>query len=138
MIDMYYARVWLTWFSCKFFKYGHFIQIKGFPISSKFGWEPSKSDLGIKHISPWRIWLLSFCWFYIKMLVEMKYCYVDFWHNSNSYSLMVTKLMNNIIAAGHQWLLGLTLDKDVADTDQYLYTRLQQKWHRLERTGQNT
>ncbi|KAK7503847.1 hypothetical protein BaRGS_00004970, partial [Batillaria attramentaria] len=40
--------------------------------------------------------------------------------------------------AGHQWLLGLTLDKDVADTDQYLYTRLQQKWHRLERTGQNT
>ena len=42
------------------------------------------------------------------------------------------------VAAGHQWLLGLTLDKDVADTDQYLYTRLQQKWHRLERTGQNT
>ncbi|XP_076446798.1 transmembrane protein 131-like isoform X2 [Babylonia areolata] len=43
-----------------------------------------------------------------------------------------------VTPAGHQWLLGLTLDKDVADTDQYLYTRLQQKWHRLERTGQNT
>merc|ERR1711974_200999 len=33
--------------------------------------------------------------------------------------------------AGHQWLLGMSLDKDVADTDQYLYTKLQQKWDRL-------
>lgn len=42
-----------------------------------------------------------------------------------------------LFTAGHQWLLGLTLEKDVADTDQYLLTRLQQKFHRLEHTGQN-
>ncbi|KAL5012217.1 hypothetical protein ScPMuIL_010768 [Solemya velum] len=40
--------------------------------------------------------------------------------------------------AGHQWLLGLALDKEVADTDQYLYTRLQQKWEKIEKSGQNT
>ncbi|XP_005095325.1 transmembrane protein 131 isoform X2 [Aplysia californica] len=39
--------------------------------------------------------------------------------------------------AGHQWLLGMSLDKDVADTDQYLYTKLQQKWERLESLQQN-
>ncbi|BFZ14499.1 hypothetical protein BsWGS_17535 [Bradybaena similaris] len=39
--------------------------------------------------------------------------------------------------AGHQWLLGLTLDRDVADTDQYLFTKLQQKWNRLENLQQN-
>ncbi|XP_064610189.1 transmembrane protein 131-like isoform X2 [Liolophura sinensis] len=40
--------------------------------------------------------------------------------------------------AGHQWLLGLTLDKEVADTDQYLYTRLQQKWERLQLSQHST
>ncbi|XP_013418594.1 transmembrane protein 131-like isoform X2 [Lingula anatina] len=33
--------------------------------------------------------------------------------------------------AGHQWLLGLTLDREVTDTDQYLYTKLQQKWENV-------
>ena len=35
------------------------------------------------------------------------------------------------ITAGHHWLLGCTLNRDVADIDQYLYTRLQQKWDAL-------
>lgn len=39
--------------------------------------------------------------------------------------------------AGHQWLLGMVLDKDVADTDQYLYSKLQQKWDKLESLQQN-
>ncbi|KAH9505685.1 hypothetical protein Btru_055497, partial [Bulinus truncatus] len=39
--------------------------------------------------------------------------------------------------AGHQWLLGMVLDKDVADTDQYLYTKLQQKWEKLEQLQQS-
>ncbi|XP_041357021.1 transmembrane protein 131-like isoform X2 [Gigantopelta aegis] len=39
--------------------------------------------------------------------------------------------------AGHQWLLGLSLDKEVADTDQYLYTRLQQKWESLQKSEQS-
>ncbi|KAK0064719.1 transmembrane protein 131 [Biomphalaria pfeifferi] len=39
--------------------------------------------------------------------------------------------------AGHQWLLGMVLDKDVADTDQYLYTKLQQKWEKLEHLQQS-
>ncbi|XP_059172508.1 transmembrane protein 131-like isoform X2 [Physella acuta] len=39
--------------------------------------------------------------------------------------------------AGHQWLLGMVLDKDVADTDQYLYTKLQQKWEKLDSLQQN-
>ncbi|XP_046566823.1 transmembrane protein 131-like, partial [Haliotis rubra] len=42
------------------------------------------------------------------------------------------------VPAGHQWLLGLSLDKEVADTDQYLYTRLQQKWEELELSEENT
>ncbi|GAB1597873.1 transmembrane protein 131-like isoform X1 [Argonauta hians] len=40
--------------------------------------------------------------------------------------------------AGHQWLLGLELDREVADTDQYLYTHLQQKWDRVTRLDQST
>ncbi|XP_029658546.1 transmembrane protein 131 isoform X2 [Octopus sinensis] len=40
--------------------------------------------------------------------------------------------------AGHQWLLGLELDREVADTDQYLYTHLQQKWDRVARVDQST
>ncbi|XP_052077045.1 transmembrane protein 131-like isoform X3 [Mytilus californianus] len=40
--------------------------------------------------------------------------------------------------AGQQWLSGLGLDKEVADTDQYLFTRLQQKWDKLEKSEQNT
>ena len=36
-----------------------------------------------------------------------------------------------LVSAGHQWLLGAALDRDVADTDQYLYTRFQQKWQLL-------
>ncbi|RUS80317.1 hypothetical protein EGW08_011918, partial [Elysia chlorotica] len=39
--------------------------------------------------------------------------------------------------AGHQWLLGMSLDKDVADTDQYLYTKFYQKWEKLENLQQN-
>ncbi|CAG5136465.1 unnamed protein product, partial [Candidula unifasciata] len=39
--------------------------------------------------------------------------------------------------AGHQWLLGVGLDRDVADTDQYLFTKFQQKWNRLENLQQN-
>ncbi|KAL3880716.1 hypothetical protein ACJMK2_032934, partial [Sinanodonta woodiana] len=39
--------------------------------------------------------------------------------------------------AGHQWLLGLSLDKDVAETDQYLYTHFQQKWENIEKSEQN-
>ncbi|GFS24444.1 transmembrane protein 131-like isoform X4, partial [Elysia marginata] len=39
--------------------------------------------------------------------------------------------------AGHQWLLGMSLDKDVADTDQYLYTKFYQKWEKLENSQQN-
>ncbi|XP_064637998.1 transmembrane protein 131-like isoform X2 [Lineus longissimus] len=41
-------------------------------------------------------------------------------------------------AAGHPWLLGLTLDKEVADTDQYLFTRLQQMWEVLGAREQST
>ncbi|KAI0212835.1 transmembrane protein 131 [Lamellibrachia satsuma] len=40
------------------------------------------------------------------------------------------------IPAGHHWLLGATLDKDVADIDQYLYTRFRQKWDDLSQTEQ--
>ncbi|KAK3100282.1 hypothetical protein FSP39_017460 [Pinctada imbricata] len=40
--------------------------------------------------------------------------------------------------AGHQWLLGLGLDKDVVDTDQYLYTRFQQKWKNLKKSNLDT
>ncbi|OWF37267.1 transmembrane protein 131-like isoform X2 [Mizuhopecten yessoensis] len=39
---------------------------------------------------------------------------------------------------GHQWLLGLTLEKEVADTDQYFFTRLQQKWHKIQQAGLHT
>ena len=65
---------------------------------------------------------------------------VAFWHcpEQGCDWYLYTVYHEFYVVAGHQWLLGLTLDKDVADTDQYLYTRLQQKWHRLERTGQNT
>lgn len=42
------------------------------------------------------------------------------------------------LSAGHQWLLGLELDREVADTDQYLYTHLQQKWDRVARVDQST
>ena len=33
-----------------------------------------------------------------------------------------------LIVPGYQWLLGLTLDKEVADIDQFLYTKAQHKW----------
>jgi len=41
-----------------------------------------------------------------------------------------------LFAAGHHWLLGATLDTDVADIDQYLYTRFHQKWDVLSQAEQ--
>ncbi|KAK6172925.1 hypothetical protein SNE40_016488 [Patella caerulea] len=38
---------------------------------------------------------------------------------------------------GNQWLVGLNLEREVANTDQYLYTWLQQKWEKLENSEQN-
>ncbi|XP_061164811.1 transmembrane protein 131-like isoform X1 [Saccostrea echinata] len=40
--------------------------------------------------------------------------------------------------AGHQWLLGLGLFRDVIETDQYLYTKLQQKWRTIQKSNLNT
>ena len=42
------------------------------------------------------------------------------------------------IQAGHHWLMGSTLQRDVADTDQYLYTRLLTKWQQLDFRQQKT
>ncbi|CAH1777102.1 unnamed protein product [Owenia fusiformis] len=33
---------------------------------------------------------------------------------------------------GHRWLVGMTLEEEVANTDQYLYTRFQQKWDEVK------
>ncbi|ESO93808.1 hypothetical protein LOTGIDRAFT_228573 [Lottia gigantea] len=38
---------------------------------------------------------------------------------------------------GNQWLVGLTLEKEVANTDQYLFTWLQQKWEKIENSEFN-
>ncbi|XP_048778429.1 transmembrane protein 131-like isoform X3 [Ostrea edulis] len=40
--------------------------------------------------------------------------------------------------AGHQWLLGLALFRDVVDSDQYLFTKLQQKWRTIQKSNLNT
>ena len=50
----------------------------------------------------------------------------------------IKTLLITLVSAGHQWLLGLALDKEVADTDQYLYTRFQQKWQQLAYQQQST
>ncbi|GFN80733.1 transmembrane protein 131-like isoform x2 [Plakobranchus ocellatus] len=45
--------------------------------------------------------------------------------------------LSTLTPAGHQWLLGMSLDKDVTDTDQYLYTKYHQKWTKLVEMQQN-
>lgn len=40
--------------------------------------------------------------------------------------------------AGHQWLLGFSLDHDTPETDKYLYNYLRQKWERVKQLKQNT
>ena len=42
------------------------------------------------------------------------------------------------IPVGQQWLLGMTLNKQVVDIDQYLYSRFKQKWEYLGSQQQST
>lgn len=40
--------------------------------------------------------------------------------------------------AGHQWLVGANLDKDVADVDQYLYTRFRHIWKDIKQSNEDS
>lgn len=45
--------------------------------------------------------------------------------------------VNLCISAGHRWLQGLQLNKDVADTDESLYKHLRQRWKTVQDQGKD-
>jgi hypothetical protein len=58
--------------------------------------------------------------------------------NVNMYTNVHTHVQSNLVVAGHQWLLGLALFRDVVDSDQYLFTKMQQKWRTIQKSNLNT